>query len=83
MLDACAPFARWIDVFCDRGAFDARSGPAHPARRHGRGLLPRIHANQLQHGDGIRVAVEVGAASADHCTHASDDDIECSRAAAR
>jgi imidazolonepropionase len=40
-----------------------------------RGLLPRIHANQLQHGDGIRVAVEVGAASADHCTFTTDDDL--------
>ena len=76
MLDACAPFATWIDVFCDRGAFDGdqareilRAGMAH-------GLKPRIHANQLQHGPGVQIAVEVGAASADHVTHASDDDIE-------
>ena len=76
MLDACAPFATWIDVFCDRGAFDGdqareilRAGMTH-------GLKPRIHANQLQHGPGVQIAVEVGAASADHVTHASDDDIE-------
>ncbi len=75
MLDACAPYARWIDVFCDRGAFDADQAREilHAGRQ--RGLLPRIHANQLQHGDGIRVAVEVDAASADHCTYASDEDL--------
>jgi imidazolonepropionase len=76
MLDACAPHARWIDVFCDRGAFDADQARAILLAGATRGLQPRIHANQLQHGDGIRVAVEVGAASADHCTHASDADIE-------
>lgn len=76
MLDACAPHARWIDVFCDRGAFGAdqareilQAGIAH-------GLQPRIHANQLQHGDGIAVAVEMGAASADHCTFTTDDDLD-------
>ncbi len=75
MLDACAPFARWIDVFCDRGAFDADQARHILQAGQARGLLARIHANQLQAGDGIRVAVEVGAASADHCTHATDDDL--------
>lgn len=76
MLEACAPHAKWIDVFCDRGAFDADA--ARTVLRAGaqRGLLPRIHANQLQHGDGIRVAVELGAASADHCTHLTDADVD-------
>ena len=76
MLDACAPFARWIDVFCDRGAFDADQARHILQAGKEHGLLPRIHANQLQAGDGIRVAVEVGAASADHCTYATDADIE-------
>ena len=76
MLDACAPHARWIDVFCDRGAFDADQAREILRSGMARGLQPRVHANQLQHGDGIRVAVEVGAASADHCTHADDDDLE-------
>ena len=75
MLDACAPHARWIDVFCDRGAFGADQARTILAAGIERGLLPRIHANQLQHGDGIRVAVEMGAASADHCTFASDEDL--------
>lgn len=76
MLDACAPFAKWIDVFCDRGAFDADQARHILLAGKARGLVPRIHANQLQPGPGIAVAVEVGAASADHCTHTSDADIE-------
>ncbi|MCU0278257.1 MAG: imidazolonepropionase [Candidatus Nanopelagicales bacterium] len=75
MLEACAPHARWIDVFCDRGAFDADE--ARRILRAGieSGLTPRVHANQLQHGPGVQVAVEVGAASADHCTHLSEADV--------
>ena len=76
MLDACAPHARWIDVFCDRGAFDGDQARTILTAGMAAGLRPRIHANQLQHGDGISVAVELGAASADHCTHASDSDID-------
>jgi imidazolonepropionase len=76
MLDACAPHARWIDVFCDRGAFDGDQAREILRAGMARGLMPRIHANQLQHGPGVQIAVEVGAASADHVTHASDDDIE-------
>ena len=76
MLDACTPFAKWIDVFCDRGAFDADAARTILRAGIAKGLLPRIHANQLQPGDGVRVAVELGAASADHCTHLSDDDVD-------
>ena len=76
MLDACAPYAKWIDVFCDRGAFDADAARAILRAGVAKGLLPRIHANQLQHGDGVKVAVELGAASADHCTHLSDADVD-------
>jgi imidazolonepropionase len=76
MLDACAPHARWIDVFCERGAFNAEQSRAvlEAGRRAGLGL--RVHANQLGLGPGVRVAVEAGAASADHCTHLSRPDIE-------
>ena len=76
MLDACAPHASWIDVFCDRGAFDGDQAREILRAGMARGLRPRVHANQLQHGPGVQVAVEVGAASADHVTHASDEDIE-------
>ncbi len=76
MLDACAPNARWVDVFCDRGAFDADQARAVLVAGVERGLRPRVHANQLQHGDGITVAVQMGAASADHCTYASAADVD-------
>lgn len=75
MLDACAPHAGWIDVFCDRGAFDADESRAILRAGAARGLVPRVHANQLQEGPGVRVAVETNAASADHCTHLSDADV--------
>ena len=76
MLDACAPHAGWIDVFCDRGAFDGDQAREILRAGMARGLRPRIHANQLGQGPGVQVAVEVGAASADHVTHTSDADVE-------
>ncbi|MER6176291.1 imidazolonepropionase [Streptosporangium sp. NPDC001681] len=75
MLEACAPHARWVDVFCERGAFDADQSREILLAGMKAGLLPRIHANQLGAGPGARIAAEVGAASADHCTHLSDDDV--------
>lgn len=76
MLAACAPHARWIDVFCDRGAFSVDEA-RHILRAGMRaGLLPRLHGNQLEHGGAVQLAVEIGAASVDHCTHLSDLDIE-------
>jgi imidazolonepropionase len=76
MLAACAPHARWIDVFCERGAFDAEQSRAVLRAGREAGLGLRVHANQLGLGPGVQVAVELGAASADHCTHLSSDDVE-------
>src|SRR6266498_4134029 len=76
MLRAAAPYARWVDVFCERGVFDADQSRAVLKAGIGAGLRPRLHANQLGPGPGIQVAVEAGAASADHCTHLSTMDIE-------
>jgi imidazolonepropionase len=76
MLDACAPHARWADVFIERGAFDADQARRILEAAQARGLGLRVHANQLTQGDGVRLAVELGAASVDHCTHLGDDDIE-------
>jgi len=75
MLAACAPYSRWVDVFCERGAFGADEARAVLAAGKACGLLPRVHANQLGLGPGIAVAVEAGAASADHCTFLSDADV--------
>jgi imidazolonepropionase len=76
MLDACAEHARWVDVFCERGAFDADQARAVLRAGIDRGLGARVHANQLGPGPGVQVACELDAASADHCTHLSDADVD-------
>ncbi|GLJ92492.1 imidazolonepropionase [Streptomyces poonensis] len=76
MLDACAPYARWIDVFCEEGAFDGDQARAVLSAGREKGLHPRVHANQLSYGPGVRLAVELDAASADHCTHLTDADVD-------
>jgi imidazolonepropionase len=76
MLDAAAPFAKWIDVFCDRGAFTLAQTRKVLEAGIAKGLLPRLHANQLENLGAIALAVELDCASVDHCTHLSDKDIE-------
>lgn len=75
MLTQCAPNAKWIDVFCDHGAFDVDHARAILSAGARAGLGLRIHANQLQHGGGVQLGVEMGVASCDHCTHLSDADV--------
>jgi imidazolonepropionase len=75
MLAAALPHARWIDAFCEVGAFDVDQSRAVLAAGKAAGLGLRLHANQLGHGPGVQLAVEMGCASADHCTYLSDDDI--------
>jgi imidazolonepropionase len=76
MLAACAPLSRWIDVFCEQGAFDAEQSRAVLDAGQSAGLGLRVHGNQLGPGPGIRLAVELGAASVDHCTYFDDGDVE-------
>lgn len=76
MLNKVAASAKWIDVFCDRGAFTVEQAREILTAGKAAGLQPRIHANQLQQGGGIQLAVEMDCASADHCTHFDQHDIE-------
>lgn len=76
MLDACKGNAKWIDVFCDRGAFDVDQARAILQSGAAAGLGMRIHANQLQQGGGVQLGVELCVASCDHCTHLSQQDID-------
>ncbi|MGQ0718102.1 MAG: imidazolonepropionase [Pseudonocardiales bacterium] len=76
MLDAVAPYVGWVDVFCDRGAFDAGAAAQVLAAGRARGLGLRVHGNQLGPGPGVRLAVEQGAASVDHCTYLSASDVD-------
>ncbi len=75
MLAACTPPARWIDVFCEEGAFDEEQSRAVLLAGRAAGLGLRVHGNQLGPGAGVRLAVELGAASVDHCTYLTDDDV--------
>jgi imidazolonepropionase len=75
MLDACRRQARWIDAFCEEGAFDADQCRAVLEAGRAAGLGLRLHANQLQPGPGVQLAVELGCASADHCTYLTDADV--------
>lgn len=77
MLQACAPHARWIDVFCEPAsphAFDGDQARAVLTAGRAAGLGLRVHGNQLSHGPGAALAVELGAASVDHCTYLSAAD---------
>ncbi|HSR84801.1 MAG TPA: imidazolonepropionase [Streptosporangiaceae bacterium] len=76
MLAACAPYARWVDVFCERGAFGPDEARVVLLAGESAGLQARVHANQLGLGPGVQVAVEAEAASADHCTFLSDADVD-------
>src|SRR5215510_2896387 len=76
MLAACAAQARWVDAFCERGAFSADEARAVLSSGQAAGLVPRVHANQLGAWPGVRLAVELGAASADHCTYLTDADVD-------
>jgi imidazolonepropionase len=75
MLDACAPHSRWIDVFCESGAFTVPQSRRVLEAGIARGLAPRVHASQLGPGEGVQLAVELGAASIDHGTYLTDGDI--------
>ncbi|NDC48624.1 MAG: imidazolonepropionase [Micrococcales bacterium] len=76
MLEKCAPYAKWIDVFCDQGAFDYDQAKVILQAGIANDLQPRIHANQLTSGRGVELAVELDCASADHLTHLTDKDVE-------
>ena len=79
MLEACAPFAKWIDVFCEPSslhAFDYEQAKTVLKAGSAAGLGLRVHGNQLAHGPGVQLAVELDAASVDHCTYLSPQDIE-------
>jgi imidazolonepropionase len=76
MLDAVSGLVRWVDVFCETGAFDEVQSARVLEAAIARGLGVRVHGNQLGEGPGVQLAVRLGAASVDHCTYLSDSDVE-------
>jgi imidazolonepropionase len=75
MLAACAPHARWVDAFCETGAFTASQSRRVLEAGRAVGLGVRVHGNQLGEGPGVQLAVELDAASVDHCTYLTDADV--------
>jgi imidazolonepropionase len=82
MLDVCAPLSTGVDAFCEEGAFDEDQCRRVLAAGAAQGLDVHVHANQLRPGSGVQLAASLSAASADHCTHLSDDDVSALREAA-
>lgn len=76
MMDKAAKVAKWVDVFCDQGAFSVEESRRVLSAGIAKGLIPRMHSNQLSNIGGISLAVELGCASVDHCTHLSQEDID-------
>lgn len=76
MLEAVRPYVRFIDVFCEQGAFDVEQSREVLLAGRAAGLGLRVHGNQLGESGGVALAVELGAASVDHCNHLSDADLE-------
>ena len=79
MLEAAAPHARWIDAFCETGAFDADQARAVLDAGKAKGLHGRLHANQLGPGPGVQLAAELGLVAVDHCTYLDDADVDALR----
>ena len=75
MLAAVRPHVRWVDVFCERGAFTEAESERILRAGAASGLGIRVHGNQLGEGPGVQLAVRLGAASVDHCTHLTDADV--------
>ncbi|NCG36807.1 MAG: imidazolonepropionase [Actinobacteria bacterium] len=76
MLAASQPHAKWVDAFCETGAFDEDQSRAVLEAGKAAGLGLRLHGNQLGPGPGVQLAVDCGCASVDHCTHLTDADID-------
>jgi imidazolonepropionase len=82
MLAAVAPHVRWIDVFCEEGAFDPEQSAQVLRAGAAAGLGLRVHGNQLGRSGGVALAAELGAASVDHLNHLDASDIEALAATA-
>ena len=76
MIPACAPLARWCDVFCDEGAFTVAQARRVLLAGRAAGLSLRIHADELARSGGSMLAAELGCASADHLIHVTSEEIE-------
>lgn len=75
MIPKATTHAKWIDVFCEKGAFTEEQTARIVQAGIEHGLRPRLHANQLTDGGALQLAAKYKCASADHATFASDADL--------
>lgn len=68
--------ADYIDVFCDRGFFSVEQTDRILMAGLKHGLIPKIHANELDYSGGIQVGVKYDALSVDHLEYTGDEEIE-------
>jgi imidazolonepropionase len=67
--------AEFCDVFCERGAFSVADSRRVLAAGKARGLVARVHAEQLSHTGATRMGIEMNAASCDHLEYLQAADI--------
>jgi len=68
--------AEFCDVFCEEGVFTVEQSRRVLDAGRERGLTPKVHAEELAHVGGTKLAAEVGAASADHLLHSTREDVD-------
>ena len=66
--------AEFCDVFCEAGVFSVAQSRRVLEAGLDHGLVPKVHAEELSHLGGAKLAADLGAASADHLLHATADD---------
>ncbi|MFC7081770.1 imidazolonepropionase [Halorussus caseinilyticus] len=67
--------AEFCDVFCEEGVFDVDQSRRVLEAGKDAGMTPKVHAEELAHIGGTQLAAEIGAASADHLLHSTEEDI--------
>ena len=72
--------ADFIDVFCDTGFFTVEETDRMLFAGMQHGLVPKIHANELDYSGGIQVGVKYNALSVDHLECVGDEEIACLKA---
>ncbi len=68
--------ADFIDVFCDKGFFTIDETDKILAAGAKYGLVPKIHANELDYSGGIQIGVKHNALSVDHLEYVGDEEIK-------
>jgi imidazolonepropionase len=73
--------AEFCDVFCEKDVFSIAQSRRLLTRARSLGLKPKLHADEIVPLGGAELAAEIGAVSADHLLHASDEGLQAMAAA--